>query len=117
MRTAGPPAAIELRLDRASVTGDGDDMAFATVRVLDAEGNLCPTADNLVKFRVEGPAEIAAVDNGNAASLEPFQADYRKVFNGICMVYLRSLKNEKGGITLRAEAEGLKSAKANLAAL
>ena len=37
---------------------------------------------NLVRFEVAGPAKIAAVDNGNAASLEPFQADHRAAFHG-----------------------------------
>jgi beta-galactosidase len=108
VKTAGQPAAIELTLDRNSIVADGDDMAFATVRILDAQGTLCPTADNLVTFRVEGPAEIAAVGNGNAISLEPFQADHRKAFNGMCVVYLRSVKDGSGTITLHATAEGLK---------
>jgi len=114
-RTTGAPAAIELMLDRNSIAADGDDMAFATVRILDADGNLCPTADNLVNFRLDGPAEIAAVGNGDATSLEPFQADHRKAFNGMCMVYLRSTKDGSGGsITLHAEAEGLETATAEL---
>ncbi len=115
-RTAGEPAAIALLPDRASIAGDGDDMAFVTVRILDAHRQLCPTADNLVAFRVDGPAEIAAVDNGNAASLEPFQADHRRAFNGLCVVYLRSLKDRLGTITLHAAADGLAAARATLQA-
>ena len=114
VKTAGPAAAIELTLDRESIDGDGDDMAFATVRILDADGNLCPTADNLVQFRIEGPAEIAAVGNGNAISLEPFQADCRKAFNGMCMVYLRSIEAGSGPITLYAESEELEAAENGL---
>ena len=112
VRTAGQPAAIELTLDRDSIAADGDDMAFATVRILNADGNQCPTADNLVTFRIEGPAEIVAVGNGDATSLEPFQADHRKAFNGLCMVYLRSVNGGSGPITLYAEAEGLAAATA-----
>lgn len=109
VKTAAEAAAIELTLDRDTISADGDDMAFATVRILDAAGALCPMADDLVTFRIVGPAEIAAVGNGNAASVEPFQADYRKAFNGMCMVYLRSRKGSSGPITLYASAAGLEA--------
>lgn len=114
VHTAGSPASVELKADRDAMVLDGEDMAFVTVRILDADGNLCPRADNLVKFVLEGDGEIAAVDNGNAASLEPFIADERKAFNGLCMVYLRSREGEGGTVTLRAHAEGLSSAAATL---
>jgi len=110
VKTAGVPATIEMTLDRDTIAADGDDMAFATVRILDADGNLCPTADNLVNFHIDGPAQIAAVGNGDATSLEPFQADQRKAFNGMCMVYLRSIDEDSGSITLRATAKGLENA-------
>jgi len=114
VNTAGEPAVVELTMDRESIRGDGDDMAFGVVRILDADGNLCPRADNRVEFRIDGAAEIAAVGNGNAISLESFQADHRNAFNGMCMVYLRSLKDGRGAITLHAESEGLSPADAML---
>ncbi len=114
VKTAGPAAAVELEPDRESMAADGDDMAFVAVRIVDAAGNLCPTADHLVTFRVDGPAEIAAVDNGDATSLEPFQADHRRAFNGRCMVYLRSQRDQAGPITVHAESAGLAPARAAL---
>jgi hypothetical protein len=32
---------------------------------MDANDTLCPLADNLIKFKVDGHAEIAGVDNSN----------------------------------------------------
>ena len=43
--------------DRAAIAADGDDLSFVTVRVEDKDGNFCPTADNLVKFALDGPGE------------------------------------------------------------
>ena len=83
-----------------------------TVRVEDKDGNFCPLADNLVRFKVSGPARIAAVDNGNAATVEPFQADYRKAFNGMCLVVLRSERGRAGNIEVTAASDGLASARA-----
>ena len=49
-----------------------------------------PLADNLVQFSVTGAGAIAAVDNGNAATVEPFQADHRKAFSGMALLIVRS---------------------------
>ena len=79
IRTAGAPARITLLPDRGTIL-PRRDLSFVTVRVEDKDGNFCPLADNLVKFKLSGPGKIAAVDNGNAATVEPFQADHRKAF-------------------------------------
>ena len=91
MSTAGAPARIRLLADRTTVAAGGDDLSFVTVRIEDQAGHLCPTADNLVRFRVTGAGEIAAVDNGNAATVEPFHADHRKAFNGLALLIVRPL--------------------------
>ena len=36
---------------------DGADMTLVDVEVVDADGNRCPTALNLIKFDLQGPAE------------------------------------------------------------
>jgi beta-galactosidase len=107
IRTAGEPAAIDLQTDRPALSADGDSMAFVTLRVVDGDGNLCPRADDSLSFKVEGPAEIAGLCNGDATSLESFQGDSMKAFNGMCVVYLRSVERKTGPITLTASADGL----------
>ena len=87
-----------------------------TVRVEDAQGNLVPGADNLVRFAVEGAGRIAAVDNGNPASLEPFQAKERKAFSGLALLVVRSNRGVSGSIRVQAESAGLASAGAVLKA-
>ncbi len=111
VRTAGKPAGIKILADRKKIKPDGDDMAFVYVEVIDRKGTLCPRADNLVRFKVTGPAEITAVGNGNPASTEPFQANYRKAFNGRCVLYIRSVKDKTGSVTVTAESKGLKGAR------
>lgn len=106
IKTAGEPAMIRLTPDRASIKADGKDLSFVTVEVLDADGNLCPTATNLVHFAVEGNATIAGVDNGSPISLERFKADKRKAFYGKCLVVLQN-NGSQGKATLTATADGL----------
>jgi beta-galactosidase len=108
VKTAGDPAKIELIADRKNIKADGKDLSFVTVRVLDAAGNVVPDADNLIDFQVEGVGFIAGVDNGFQASLEPFKANYRKAFHGLCLAILQSTE-KTGTIKLTASSAGLAS--------
>lgn len=108
VKTAGDPAKIELIADRKNIKADGKDLSFVTVRVLDVAGNVVPDADNLVDFQVEGVGFIAGVDNGFQASLEPFKANYRKAFHGLCLAILQSTE-KTGTIKLTASSAGLAS--------
>ena len=105
--TADQPYQITLTPDRTEIDADGNDLSFITVKIEDKNGNFCPLADNLVKFKLDGPGSIAAVGNGNAASVEPFQADYRKAFNGLCMLIVKSKKGENGSIKVEAFSDSL----------
>ena len=108
IRTAGKPAKIMLTADRNTLKSDGTDLSFVTVKILDAEGNLVPDANNLVNFTVKGEGFIAGVDNGSQTSMEPFKASYRKAFNGLCLAIIQS-KEKAGRILLKATSAGLKS--------
>jgi beta-galactosidase len=113
IRTAGAPARIVLVPDRSVVHADGDDLSFVTIRIADKDGNLCPMADNLVHFTVTGAGEIAAVDNGNAATLEPFHADHRTAFNGLALLIVRS-RPQAGRIHVIATSSGLAKVEAEI---
>ena len=91
VRTADKPTAIRLTPDRRKLTATGNDLCYVMVEALDKNGVACPLADNLIRFRVDGPGEIAAVDNGNPVSLELFQANERKLFSARpCSLYVSS---------------------------
>lgn len=109
IKTAGPPAKILLQANRSEIRADGKDLSFVTVKVVDKDGTLVPDADNMIRFKVNGPLTIAGVDNGCQTSLEPFKADYRKAFNGKCLIILQAAKNA-GRTTLTAKSEGLEQA-------
>jgi beta-galactosidase len=114
VHTAGAPARVRLVPDRGMIAADGEDLSFVTVRIEDKDGNLCPVADNLVKFAVTGAGSIRAVDNGKAASVEPFQADYRKAFNGLALLIVSSKNGDAGRVHIAAASEGLAQGTADL---
>jgi beta-galactosidase len=110
MRTAGPPAAIRLTPDRKKLSATGGDLCYVLVEAVDADGNECPLADNLIQFKVDGPGEIIGVGNGDPMSLEPDQADHRKLFFGKAMLIVRTDEGEGGTLRITATSDGLKSA-------
>ena len=114
-RTAGAPARVKLSADHSTIAADGNDLSFVTVRIEDKDGNLVPEAANLVHFQVTGAGRIEAVDNGNAATVEPFQADHRKAFNGLALLIVRS-NGAQGRIAVTATSEGLAQGTAEITA-
>ena len=113
IHTAGEPAQIRLTPDRSTIRSNGTDLSFVTVEILDKDGNLCPNADNLVEFSVDGKGFIAGVDNGSPISLERFKDNKRKAFYGKCLVVLQN-NDSKGKIKLKAVSEGLNDAQINI---
>lgn len=107
INTAGEPYQLRLTADRKIINADGTDLSFITVEILDKDGNLCPNADNLVYFSMEGPAFITGVDNGSPVSMERFKADHRKAFYGKCLVVVQN-QGKEGGARVIAKSEGLK---------
>ncbi|BCM93650.1 beta-galactosidase BoGH2A [Abditibacteriota bacterium] len=111
--TAGTPAALRLtpHTGPQGLQADGADMALVDVEVVDAAGNRCPTALNLVNFTLSGPAEwrggiAQGADNFILSKSLPVEC-------GVNRVILRSLP-QSGKITLSATAEGLKGATLSL---
>lgn len=109
IKTAGKPAKILLKADRARIKADGNDLSFVTVTIVDKDGNKVPDAGNLVQFTVTGEGTIAGVDNGSETSMESFKADHRKAFNGLCLAVLKT-NGKKGTITLKASSANLQGA-------
>ncbi len=110
VETSGEATALELTPDRASISADGRDLAFITVRIIDDAGRLVPRTSHDLKFETEGPGEIVATDNGDPTSFEPFQLPQRKAFNGLCLVIVRAKPGASGELRITAQADGLRAA-------
>jgi beta-galactosidase len=109
VRTAAEPWRIALVPDRRTIKADGVDLSFVTVKVIDRNGTVIPSADNLIKFKVVGEGAIAGVDNGNQISHESFKGNQRKVFHGMALVILQA-KQKPGRIYLEATSDNLQAA-------
>ena len=107
INTAGKPAKIVLSPDR-TMLGPAGDLSFVSVTITDEDGNICPGAQNLVSFTIEGQGRIVAVGNGNPISHESYQAEKRKAFNGKCLAIVGTI-GKAGKISLEASSSGLES--------
>jgi beta-galactosidase len=108
--TTGAPFSLQLEADRSRIAADGKDLAFITLTVTDREGRPVPDAVFPVHFSIEGPGEIVATDNGNAADMTPFPSPTRNTFSGKCLAIVRSQPGHPGNIILKAVSPGLKEA-------
>jgi beta-galactosidase len=107
VETTTNPMQVALNADVKTLKADGCDVAVIRVAIKDAKGRVVPTANNLVKFEIEGPGRIIGVGNGNPKSHEPDKASHRMAFNGYCLVLVQSDKST-GEIRLKAVSENLK---------
>ena len=89
-------------------------MSYLLVEALDQDGNLCPLAMNDVKFKVEGPATIAGVGNGDHHFPAEFVADHVTLFYGKAMLIVRAEEGKGGSIRATATSDGLRAAEAGM---
>ncbi|MBS1660457.1 MAG: DUF4982 domain-containing protein [Bacteroidetes bacterium] len=106
VRTAGAAAKVVLSVDRSRIAADGVDLAFVTVKVVDAAGRVVPGAGNELEVKVEGEGELAGMDNGYQAGMESFRGSRHKAFNGLCLAIIRA-KKKAGKILVRVGGQGL----------
>lgn len=109
LETSGEVTNLALKADRDRINADGQDLSYVTIELNDAKGTRNPRAENLLTFRIEGPATIAGVGNANPVSLESYQRPERKAWRGRCLVIVKSGR-APGDIHLTASSPGLPAA-------
>jgi len=116
LKTAGEPVGIKLTKIQhpAGFKADGADLALVQVEVVDAAGNRCPIALNMINFEITGPAEwrgglAQGPDNYILSKQLPVEG-------GVNRVLIRSTTTA-GKINITAKADGLKTATIGLETL
>jgi beta-galactosidase len=107
-RTTHAPTQIVLRPMLLNKPQAADDVVVIAAEVQDVNGDICPLADNLIEFEVQGPAQILGVGNGNPVSHEAVKSNQRKTYHGLCMLFIK-LTGEIDGTRIKAISAGLTS--------
>lgn len=113
IRTASASYGIRLTPDRKEIQSDGKDLSFVTVEIVDKDGNLCPTANHLLFFEVNGAGALKALCNGDATDQSSFVSSYMKTFNGKLVLVVEGGFNE-GNIDIKVYGGHLKAASERL---
>lgn len=109
VHTAGRAHHLELSADRTTISPDGKDISFVTVRVVDKDGNLVPDDGRLLKLKVTGAGSFRAAASGNPASLDAFHLPRHHAFSGQLVALVQSAERA-GEAVLTVSAKGLPSA-------
>ena len=105
---------MQITADRTEIAGDGYDLSFVSVAIVDANGDLVPQASNNITFSVTGPGKIVSTDNGNPADFTVFPSPSRKAFGGLLLSIIRPNVGASGDIVVIASSSGLPSASVTL---
>ena len=107
IHTIGAPVALRLtQIERPiDFIANGHDLALIELEVIDAKGNRCPTALNMINYTINGPAEWRggmAMGPGNYILAKSFPVE-----GGVNRFLIRSTTTP-GTITIIANTAGLK---------
>jgi hypothetical protein len=109
INTTGTPVALRLTQIKkpTDFVANGHDLALIEVEVVDAKGNRCPTALDMISYTLNGPAEWRG---GMARGPENYVlAKSFPVEGGVNRFLIRST-TQPGTITIKATSDGLKGA-------
>lgn len=115
METTDKAERIDASVDRPVIKADGDDLAYVTLKIVDAKGRMVPQSKQNLEFTLSGPGEIVAVCNGDATDHSSFQKPSVRAYNGMAQVIVRSLDGKPGKMVLKASSpDGLKAAQVDI---
>lgn len=109
IRTAGKPHHLVVTPNRHEAKAGCDDLIYFTIQVADKDGNIVPTDERLVKFKVEGAGEFLATANGDPTCLLPFHHPEMQLFSGAATAIAKAGKTS-GTLHFTVSAKGLKPA-------
>jgi hypothetical protein len=107
--TVGEPVAIRLTAVQhpTDFTADGHDLGLFEAEVVDAKGNRCPTALNMIHYTLDGPAEWRG---GMAMGKDNYILAKTFLVEGGVNRFLIRFTSTAGKVTVKATADGLQPA-------
>lgn len=106
----GDGVKLTLQANKKVLRGDGEDLAFLEIGVLDEAGHPVENAMNYVEVLVSGVGRLLGLDNGDSTDYEEYKGNVRKLFNGKLLAVVAS-KAEAGDIVVTVNSKGLEPAK------
>lgn len=113
-QTAGEKERIVIEAVEKTLKSGGHDIAILNVKVVDSNGVVVPTANDLLQIEVEN-GTVIGVGNGDPNSHEPDVASYRKAFHGLAQFLVKPNQQEESGMKIRIYGEELQEDRVEIA--
>lgn len=111
--TPGPAVKLEFEKQKIHIGAEAGYELLLTVRAEDEEGNPYFRESSMVRFRVEGPGTVLAVDNGNLMGNEPYGESFLHLYQGKASVLIR-LDGRPGRVVVSAAADGMQEGRSDI---
>lgn len=112
-RTSGVPAAIQFMpvksgrpADSSVISSSHNDLAYIYLRVVDADGNLCPTAEIPLDIKTSGARHLAVAGTGHPYDVRSFRSLKPTTFRGQALLIIQP-QDEKGVVNITASSPKL----------
>ena len=116
LRSAGEAAKLRLRVDRARLLADGQDLAFVTIEAMDRRGVWQPWATPRIRVEVAGAGTLAALGSGDLTSSDSYTGPERMLYQGRALAVVRT-SEQAGSVVVTVSAPGFDPVQARLKTL
>jgi beta-galactosidase len=108
LQTAGAPVSAKVSTERTQIAANGEDLAYVTVELVDANGApvYAQSGDRGVRVTVSGAGTLAGIGNGDPRDASSFNSGRRKTFHGRVVAAVRA-GTGAGTIVVEIEPDGL----------
>lgn len=112
IKTSGRPYALRAKADRTALSANRAT-AHILVEVVDENGVLVKLSDNNIACRVEGPARLLGLENGDNSDMSEHRDRQQRVHQGQLLAYIQTT-GKGGDIKIRFTSPLLKGAEITL---
>ncbi|MDC7676155.1 glycoside hydrolase family 2 TIM barrel-domain containing protein [Asticcacaulis machinosus] len=108
LRTAGQPASARVTLDRTQIAGNGKDLVYATIELLDRDGVpvYAQADDRKVVIEVTGAGTLAGAGSGNPQRIESLKSGRVTTFHGRAQAVIQA-GDRAGSVIVTVTVNGL----------
>ncbi|MCQ2229674.1 MAG: DUF4982 domain-containing protein [Bacteroidales bacterium] len=106
--TSKAPAAIKFETVSQKISSSANALAYVYIKVVDRDGNLCPTAEIPLEIRTSGVKHVAVAGTGHPYDMQSFRSLTPTSFRGQALTIIQP-QGEKGSVTISVSSPKLKS--------
>lgn len=105
LRTTGPVQALRLVAEQSHLSPDDGALGYLRIELVDARGDVVPTADLPIQVRVQGPGVLQGLGAARPCTEDSFLADHCRCFQGRALAAVRPVG--PGVIAVEVNCPGL----------